>query len=410
MLSEPGIGNGRHFDRVLMMRRPSFLMAAVLGILVASAVAALSLQTRALSSIEHWSGDWRSALLADRAPSQHQRVAVVLVDDDTLFGLPYRSPVDRALLARLVAVIDAAGASVVGLDFLFDQSTEPSKDTQLLEQLRRTKAKVVLGSVDERITLRPERRAYLAKFLGEAGAASGYLNLRYEIDGVVRAEAEPDPAANGGSSGFAAAIAKAAGASLQGASRRIAWLGKPRDDAETFLVVPAGSLLAAAPDTTSDEGQRRLARMLLTQLKDRVVLIGGDLPEQSDRHLTPLSKLGGEPMPGVLIHAHIAAQLIDGRTLHDVAPSLEIVGIVLLSIAGTLTGWRFHRSATATGSAPLLLLVALDTIIFTQLRTIVPFAAVALAWLGGVVCGRAMRWLQEGRFPGGRIRSEGTHG
>lgn len=403
MASKPGNGEGREFDAVSARRRPSLLAAVVLGVIVAAAVAVLAIQTRVLSSIEHWSGDWRSALLADRAQSQHPRIAVVLVDDDTLFGLPYRSPVDRALLARLVAVIDAAGASVIGLDFLFDQSTEPAKDTQLLEQLRRTKAKLVLGSVDGRIPLRHERRAYLTRFLHESGAATGYLNLRYEIDGVVRAEAEPDPAGVGGKSGFAAAIAKAAGTSQEVGSRRIAWLGKPRDDADTFLVVPAGPLLAAAPDTIADEGQRRLARMLLMQLKDRVVLIGGDLPEQSDRHPTPLSKLGGEPMPGVLIHAHVAAQLIDGRTLHDVASWLEVVGIVLVSIAGTLTGWRFHRSGAATGSVPLLLLVALDAIIFTQSRTIVPFASVALAWLGGVISGRALRWLQERRLPGGCI-------
>lgn len=374
------------------------LVACALAALLTAAVATLSLQTRALQSLEHWSGDWRSALLADRGPTQHSRVAVVLVDDDTVFGLPYRSPIDRGLLARLVRVIDAAGASVIGLDFLFDQATEPAKDSQLLDALRQARAKIVLGSVDGRIPLRQERRDYLARFLGDAGAINGYLNLRYEIDGVVRAEAEPDEKAAAGAKegsreGFAAAIAKVAGAKTEQDSRRIAWLGKPPDDSEAFLVVPAGPLLAAASDATASDGERRLAQMLVTQLKGRVVLIGGDLPDHTDRHPTPLSKLSGEPMPGVVIHAHLVAQFLDGRRLHHVRPEVELVLLLVLSIAGVLLGTRYHRSAVTMGSLPMLLFAAVDAIIFTQLRTIMPFAAAALAWLGGVICGRILGWI-----------------
>src|ERR1700730_117758 len=72
-----------------------------------------------LLRIEHAMADVRTALLSDRLPTQHPLVAIVGVTDQTLSGYKARLPIDRLLLAKLVEVVDAAGAKAIGIDILF---------------------------------------------------------------------------------------------------------------------------------------------------------------------------------------------------------------------------------------------------------------------------------------------------
>jgi adenylate cyclase len=366
----------------------------ILALLCAAAVTLATSQlgraTRLLNSLEHWSADWRTALLADRAATQHPRIAVILIDEDTVAGLPYRSPIDRAMMARLIGLVSDAGARVIALDFLFDQPTEANKDRELIATIRRNGDRMVLGNVDERVPLRPERREYLQSFVGATGAPTGYLNLRYEIDGVIRGEADPAPSAIAGGAiadSFAAAIAKAAGAQVAAPAVRIAWLKPPADGADTFLILPAAQLLAPANDM-----ERRLTQMLLSSLAGRIVLIGGDLGDHIDRHPTPISKLTGEPMPGVVIHAHSVAQHLDGRRLRPIETWKERVLTFAMALGGFLLGWRFRRNGWVTVTVPVVLLALIGAIFLAGSRTIVPFAEPALAWTTCALLGRAASW------------------
>lgn len=376
-----------------LQKLPLFVLLLALSCAAAITfgIISLSRETAALKSLEHWTTDWRAALFSDRAASQHPRLAVVLIDDDTIQGYPYRSPIDRGLLARLVDTLDAAGARVIALDFLFDQPTEPDKDRQLQASIRKAAAKVVLGTVDQRVPLRAERREYLSSFEREAAASVGYLNLRYEIDNVIRGEADQaEPAAKGArpSDSFAMAIARKAGATVATPASRIAWLGTPADGSDTFLSLPAAQLVAPA-----NEAERKMAGMLLAGLKDRVVLVGGDMSDQTDRHPTPLSKMGGGPMLGVMIHAHAVAQLLDGRRLRVLDPPWETGLVFAMALWGFLLGWLFRATAWITSTLPIVVLAGLDAILFSTLRTIVPFAAPAIAWILAIYVARAGRWL-----------------
>lgn len=366
------------------------LLALVCAAALTLGLTALSSRTALLRSVEHWTTDWRTALLSDRAPTQHPRLAVVLIDDDTMHGYPYRSPIDRGLLARLIEILDSAGARVIGLDFLFDQPTEPDKDRQLIAAIRKAGPRIVIGNVDERVPLRVERRDFMHAFEREAGAEAGYLNLRYEIDNVIRGEAQSAPGSRTAArprDSFAVTIARKGGATAAAPAPRIAWLGPPADRSDPFLVLPAAQLVAPA-----DETERKLAGILLAGLKDRIVLVGGDLSDQTDRHPTPLSKLGGGPMPGVMIHAHAVAQLLDGRRLRLIDPLWEIGLVFAMSLAGFLLGWRFRSTGWITSTLPVVLLAAVDAIFFAGFRTIVPFAEPALAWITAVLLGRLTRW------------------
>lgn len=377
--------------RFLRLPAMALLLALVSAAAIAAGLAAVSINTALLKSLEHWTTDWRTALLADRATTQHPKVAVVLIDDDSVFGLPYRSPIDRGLLARLVEALDKAGARAIGLDFLFDQPTEPDKDQQLIGAIRKAGEKVVLGVVDTRVPLRAERRDFMARFIAEAGAATGYLNLRYEIDNVIRGEADRGPpphASTTPADSFAAAVAQKGGATTAAPVSRIAWLGPPADGSDTFQILPAAQLVAPANDM-----ERKLAQMMLAQLRDRVVLIGGDLSDHTDRHPTPMSKLNGEPMPGVVVHAHAVAQALDGRRLGQLGWAWESALVFLLSAFGFLLGWRFRANGWVTSTIPMVILAVLDAIFFAGLRIIVPFAAPAIGWLAGVFAGRGTKWL-----------------
>lgn len=375
---------------------PLALTIAVLCAAVTTLVTTqLGQATKLLNSIEHWSADWRLAVLADRAPTQHPKIAVILVDEDTVANLPYRSPVDRALLARLIGLVDQAGAKVIALDFLFDQPTEAGKDRALKEAIGSARARMVLGSVDERVPMRAEKREFHRALVAGSGAATGYLNLRYEIDGVIRGEADPAPAAAGDkriADSFAAAIAKAAGASVAAPAVRIAWLKPPSDGADTFLVVPAAQLVAPANDM-----ERNLARLLLTSLEGRVVLIGGDLSDHIDRHPTPISKITGEPLPGVVIHAHAVAQHLDGRRFRPLEEWKANVITFLMALGGFLLGWRYRINSWITVTVPVALLALIGAIFLAGSRTIVPFAEPALAWSVSALVGRLAAWWLHGR-------------
>ena len=103
-------------------RRP-LILSAIFAVLSTLLLADLAPRfAPGLLRFEHYMGDVRTAFLSDQLPSQHPQVAIVAITDDTLAGYKTFLPVDRHLLARLVDAVDAAGAKVIGLDFLFAAS------------------------------------------------------------------------------------------------------------------------------------------------------------------------------------------------------------------------------------------------------------------------------------------------
>jgi adenylate cyclase len=364
------------------------LAALIFAALLTAGLGYLSQRTKALQSLDYWTADWRSALLADKDKTQHPKIAVVLVDDDAVEGLPYRSPVDRGLLARLVDAVNGARAKTMGLDFLFDQATEPAKDQALLAAIARARGSIVIGTVDDRVPLSQSRRTYLQTFVQTAGVDVGHLNLRYELDLVVRSEVASDGGRDGISS-FAGKLAAISGANMTQAAGRIAWLGAPADNSDTFLVVPAAALLA-----NGTEGERCLAALMRAQLAGRIVIIGGDLNGQNDRHLTPLAKVSGEPMLGAMIHAHLVAQYLDGRRYTGLSPIAELAAVFGFALCGFLIGWLFPQTGFLTGVVPMVVLVAIDAALFGILRLTIPFAILAASWLAAVFFGKCFRWVR----------------
>src|SRR5215510_11616551 len=222
------------------MRRP-LILSGVFALLATLLLADLAPRyAPGLLRFEHYMGDVRTAFLSDQLPSQHPSVAIVAITDDTLAGYRTYLPVDRDLLARVLEAVDAAGAKVIGLDFLFTSPAADGNEILLIEAIRRARAKVVLAAADERIGLTEAQRDKQQAFLGELDRPAGYLNLATERDSVVRFMAQPNSDNNSAyPKSFAARLAESAGVTQSQDRTRIAWLRTPRDGSDTFLTISA---------------------------------------------------------------------------------------------------------------------------------------------------------------------------
>jgi adenylate cyclase len=373
------------------IRRPLILSAvfALLSTLVLSELAPR--YAPGLLRFEHYMGDVRTSLLSDQLASQHPQVAIVAINDETM--APYKAllPIDRHLLARLVDAVDAAGARVIGLDFLFASPAPDDNELLLIDSIRRARAKVALAAADERVGLTLAQREKQTAFLRDAERPSGYSNLAIERDSVVRFMARPNTAAGAAyPKSFAYVLAESAGATLPASWRpRIAWLRAPRDGSDTFLTVGADTLLRSPDDP--------LAKIVRDGLKDKVVIIGGMLRE-IDSYLTPLTNSPEQKMHGVTIHAQMTAQAMDGRSVGQLETNSFALRLALLAVTmiGFLVGWAFRnkRQGLLASGVATAVIIAVDIIVFWQFRIILPVVLALAAWFMGEFSGHYVgRWL-----------------
>jgi adenylate cyclase len=374
-------------------RRGKFPLVSLL-ICLGCVVAALALfyppVRQHLDRIQYWTADWRTALLADRVPDKHARVIVVVFDPATFDG-NITSPIPRNTHAQVLRALDAMGPAVMGLDFFFLASQGPDKDAAILNALHEIKTPIVLGAVDQHTAEFSERQlAYQRQFLADAGRTAGYLALKYDPGHIVRRTSPPLPDSPFQES-FARQIALAAGAKLKGpgassASMPIAWVLGPGYDTQPFLTVSAKQLLPGADET----GLRELAQ----RIKGNIVLTGIDMPN-SDRHDTALSVWTDDKMLGVMIHAHIIAQLLDGRYFYDLEGKQRLALLLAVGLLGLGLGWglREKRAAFLNLSVATAILVAIDAFCYSSLRIVLPFTLALYVWFIGVLLGQHLRTL-----------------
>ncbi len=271
--------------------RPRWPTVIGLALAVGLAAAALPRLVSPLHLAESRVDDVRIAAFTPVEP-QNERIVIVGITEDTLAGLPYRSPLDRAFIADLISHLDAAGVTAIGLDLLLDQPTEPEKDAALLAALEGASVPVVVATAIAPYPLTERQQAFLETYVGTV--PQGFVNLLTDgFDNAVR-RFLPE---RDGSLSFAAALATELGADPPSGSQDIAWHGSPDQDTAPFPIYPAHA-----------------AHLLPTDwFAGRVALIGPVLPSGGgDLHNTPLRWRDGS-IPGVVIHAHVLAQLLEGR-------------------------------------------------------------------------------------------------
>jgi len=298
-----------------------YAVAVLLALAIALAGTMAPRSIAFLALIENWILDFRVAYLA---PVDHEdsRIAIVGITEDTLATLPYRNPVDRQMLAGLIKKANAADARAIAFDFLFDQATEPEKDAALQEEISASRVPVIIGLADQNDGLTERQSEFLGNF--SPAAVKAYVNLvRDDRDGVVRELFRGRTTSDAALPSLAIAAAQAAGGDADAARDLIRFRIKS-DGTAPFPVYPAHTL-PFVPDAW---------------LKDKILFVGAVLPHE-DRHVTPLVSLLGVKVgtrPGVEIHTHVAAQILDQTGYRRAGFALEVGLSAVLALVGIFVG------------------------------------------------------------------------
>jgi adenylate cyclase len=371
-------------------RFPTISLLACLGCLAAAAALAFEPVRAHFDRAEYWTSDWRTAILADRVRDRYPRVVVVLFDSATFNG-SIVSPIPRDTHAQVLRALDAMSPSVIGLDFFFVSSQGPERDGAMLRALHEIKSPIVLGAVDAHTDeFDAGQQAYQSDFLARAGREAGYLSLKYDPANIVRKTFEPVPGSPFPES-FARRVALAAHAKLEGPgasseSTRIAWLLGPGFNTQPFLKVSAKEFLPGGDAARRAE----LARAI----KGNIVLTGVGM-QNADLHGTALTVWADEPMLGVMVHAHIIAQLLDGRYFYELLGAAKWLLLAAIGATGALLGWllRGKRESLLNLTVATVFLVAVDAACYYFLRTVLPITLALYVWFIGVVFGQHLKLL-----------------
>jgi adenylate cyclase len=336
--------------------------------------------------VQRAEGQAQSLLLALRGPVPAPDNVVILgIDEESLTqGDLYRAaagpefpqaalqtwPLPRAAYATVIENLTAAGAQVVAIDVLMvDPSVYgPADDARLQQVLDQQGDRVVLAAAyDTTASTGGQLVQLLTPIYAENSAEIGVVNFPVDSDQRLRRLPDPFITALANQSQVAAPGPSFARTILATAAMPVQEPRGPRihfyGPTGSFATVPFWHVLD--PNNWAfHQAQRTFA--------GKLVLIGPTAASLQDIKLTPTANT----MPGVEVHAHTLATLMEGRALGPITDrrwlSAAMAGL-LLGLGGLTLGWRVNR--------PLLRLGG--------------FAAIALLW-GGLAYGLLIshhRWV-----------------
>jgi class 3 adenylate cyclase/CHASE2 domain-containing sensor protein len=277
-----------------------------------------------LTNADQYVIDLETARYAPAEP-QDPDIVIVAVTEDTLAQFPYRAPVDRGFLAELLTRLGEKQPRAIGVDFLFDQPTEPDKDAALARAIANIKVPLRIAYTETGTIVSDEQRAYLKNFVPPG--KRGLVNLATDQFDVVR-KIYPGAVTSDGRyvMGFSRALAEAAGVRTQAEQAPIAWRGQPANGDPTFAKYPA-------------HGVKFFPASWDEKFKNKIVLIGSDIT-LVDRHRTPFSTVSssGEGLAGVEIQAYSLSQLLHGRSSPVTTWKLDLLISLLMAAIGAFLG------------------------------------------------------------------------
>lgn len=364
---------------------PGGLLGAIWAVLVAVVLVALSSAGFMTEGPDEWTYDWRTFFFSDTAKEPRKDIAIILINDESMAEYDYTAPVDRGLVANLVKGLDAARAKVIGLDFIYDRKSDEAKTGALIEAIKAAKAPTVFGAIDRRVRgFREENLKYQDDFIARTQREAGHVFFARKLeqlkigDQVVRYVGEPSPDRKS----FAQLVAeKGGGFTSEPETRYISWLlPPPGGDLFPLLRVPRHKP-GAGPEVILPESWR-------SALSGKIVLVGGDFVDR-DKHQTPLSIWDGAKLPGVLVHAQILAQLIDGRSVGTIHWTNELMLLIAVAFVGFLFSlyWSAKRYDWLLYFAGLAALIGLGVALFLNFSLLIPSTTLFFAWTLGVTGG-----------------------
>lgn len=321
-----------------------------------------------LGAAERWTRDFRIANLSPPEP-QHPDIVIAAITEETLSSFPYRSPVDRKFLSDTINAVVAKGAKALLIDVLFDQETEEEKDDALQETLQSLKIPLSISYSDSPTYVTEEQLEYLNNYVKPQWR--GLADIEPDkTDGIIRFVPAPRDLKDGTHTpNVAARLAQLLGAKVPDKQTVIAWRGEPDRATSPFREFPSHAARVLPPEW----------------FKDKIVLIGADL-SLTDRYRTPFSigrDVGDNRMAGIVIQAHILAQMLEGRVApEDRAFWPYVVTLALLALVGASLGTTGVPISARLGGA-LLAVVLLWAAGWMLFKADHPFVGLVQAMSGG---------------------------
>lgn len=336
------------------------IVSAIVGVLVICAAA-----LRWLAPVELLA---RDVLLRAVPERRAHGVAVVAIDEISL-DREGSWPWTRSHLAKLVERIASAGATVIGVDVLLNDS-RPG-DAELSEACRRIRC-VVATTLDER-----------GQWILPAAA------LRREVD-FAHASFELD---DDGVLRWIASTKQNGHASFPAFSARIASIvtGDPITAGEA-LIPGFRTSPRSLPVLSASEVLRGEPGVLAT-LRGRAVIVGITAIALGDRVVTPRSTRNHRD-PGALVHAAAVESLLTNDTFRNVSPlTAGVCAAALVSIALRISSARNSR-LRVVGEATLILTPAAIAVALLPVHTLFPVVALTGAVTATVLAAESRRALQ----------------
>jgi adenylate cyclase len=347
--------------------------------LSAGALAILAYGMHLFQRLELTTVDTRFSIRGDTA--RPTDVVVVGIDDVT-FDTGLRWPFSRAVQAKVIDRLTAAGAKVIAEDIQYTEPTTPMPGC---------------GTLCERLA-EDEDAA-----LGESVYAAGQENSKVVLSTT---EVEADGSTNVLGGNLRVLGARAGNGSYipdaDGVIRRFPY---QIDGLETFPVVAAERALGHTLDPSAFPEKEvwidfappgavpflSFSHVLTGKfdpaaVRGKTVVVGGTAPVLQDVHATSTS--GEGVMSGAEIQANAIHTVLRGFPLRSAPSWLNLLAICILALVPPLLGLRFSAVSTIAGSAVLGgIYAALTQVAFehgTMLAFVYPVGALVVSTVGGL--------------------------
>jgi adenylate cyclase len=372
----------------------------------------------ALTSQHPWivliEGQAQSFLLRLRGPvTPPEEIVILGIDEYSLTQgdlyqadperYPFLAPLEiwpwrRQAYAQAIEQLMAAGAKAVAIDVLLVDPSGygPEDDAALDATLARWGDRVALAAAYDVSSSDFGLFTNLLEPIYGDQTRAGLINLEADADGKYRAFPDRGIENLRQTHGFGDDLPSLAGATLAAAN----YPNPDRQGQDLFFYGPAGSFPVVSFVQVLDPNNWPL---IADQFKGKIVLIGPMAESFQDRKRTPIDGA----MPGVEIHAHALANLMEGRTVNPAIANPLAQGLltaIAIGAVGLGLGYRFTQpvprlvgfvGAIATwGAIAYLLMVHRDRLI----PLAIPVACLGMGGVTYIATGAVSNRLEEQRL------------
>ena len=324
----PGSGLMSSITRVLRQIGVLRLLFTALLLIIAVLIARFSWQIPLAIQAERAFYDLQIGTMAPRR-DQDDRIVQIVYTDETLATTGKRSPLDRTILAKALKRIDSFKPKAIGIDILIDQA-QP-EDPVIIDAFKSMKTPTWLAyaaadvAEDKIMLWQQEFIEAFQKSLKPGNVMPGSIILEPDDDNVLRTWPQVRP---GQPERLFVAMTQGATPKFKNFQGSIQYVSPAIVERPVFASIPidtfAEDALFASPEAEA---------LFRQQIEGKYVLIGGHI---QDIDLFETS-LGGKPIWGVEIFAHMLSQQLDGRVPTPVPNWLIWASAIIAIFAATIT-------------------------------------------------------------------------